>query len=417
MPACTLTVEVPPGGVVEIPDLTGELTATDNRTPLHLLIVEQDPPAGTLVGVGAYIITTTITDQSGNTTTCTNVFCVTAGAGPGPFFNTAQSYTAFCPEGTTGTSKTAIIPAGTYQSSVSQDDANNLALAAAIAQANAALCCCPIGEECPECPECPDNVYPYGYGYDSCYTLYEDVYPYGYGCYPPPTIPSYVINHWWKMDECGTNTPRRDAIGTADLVPSVISGTNGCTAGVVGNANVQTGSAVNIQATSSELQYFNNGMTLFGWFRINRGAAGAVSLLIDYEFVFGSAADRIRILGNFPALLTDNAVFRITEDVTDDPIVDGTWPNNGFDTWFFFIATHNGANGSLTLEIKTVQHHLIITSPTNWTPAFHTTGRIFFYASADTRLFDECGIIYRVLTEEEKNFLWNGGAGRSWPFA
>lgn len=417
MPACTLTVEVPPGGVVEIPDLTGELTATDNRTPLHLLIVEQDPPAGTLVGVGAYIITTTITDQSGNTTTCTNVFCVTAGAGPGPFFNTAQSYTAFCPEGTTGTSKTAIIPAGTYQSSVSQDDANNLALAAAIAQANAALCCCPIGEECPECPECEDNVYPYGYGYGACYGLYDDCYPYGYGCYPPPTIPSYVINHWWKMNECGgAGVNRRDAIGTADLGPSIVSGTIDCAAGKVGNATIHTGSSVNLQTTNTELNYFNNGMTMFGWLRQDFTFASTGTILIDYEFIIGIATDRLRITGSYPNSLVTDCTFTIEENVSGSPLISGTFPN-AYNQWLFFIATHNGASGTLTLEVKSPTNHLIITTAATWIPAAHTNGRIFFYGSGQTRYFDECGIIYRILTQAEKDFLWNGGAGRSWPFA
>lgn len=426
MPACTVSVEIPSGGVAEVPDLTGELVATDNRTPRHLLIVEQDPPAGTLVGVGAYIITTTITDQSGNQTTCTNVFCVTAEAGVGPFQNTAQSFTATCPAGTTGTSKTAVIPAGTYTSTTSQADADAQALAAATAQANAALCCCPVGEECPECPECeecPDNVYPYGYGYDVCYDIYDypNCYPYGYGCYPPPTIPSYVINHWWKMNECGgSSVSRVDSIGTADLTASIVSGTISCTAGIVGNAALATGASVDLQTTSTELIYFNNGLTIFGWCYMNHALGGANNLFMDYELLSGGAADRLRMFLIYPASEANSMSAIIQEQVSGTPTVTGTWPNHGYRQWMFFIITHNGASGSLTLELKTTSptaHHLIITTPTNWIPAAHNNGRIFFYGGPDNRLFDECGLIYRILTQAEKDFLWNGGAGRSWPFA
>lgn len=413
MPACTVSVEIPSGGVAEVPDLTGELVATDNRTPRHLLIIEQDPPAGTLVGVGAYIITTTITDQSGNQTVCTNIFCVTSETSTVPFLNTSQTATAVCPDGTTGTSKTAVIPAGTYSSITSQADADAQALAAAAAQANAALCCCPIGEEC---EECPDNVYPYGFGYGSCYDIYDYpfCYPYGYGCYPPPTIPSYVINHWWKMNECST-TVRRDSIGTADLTASVVSGTIDCIAGKVGNASVGTGANVNLQSTSTELKYFNNGMTVFGWFKMDAFGSSS-NLFVDYDFTFGGSVDLIRLRGQYPASPSTDVTFTLSENVSADPITSFVVPN-AVGQWLFFIITHNGANGSLTLEIKNGSNTYVSTSPTSWIPGVHTNATIFFYGSSAPRYFDECGIIYRILTRAEKDFLWNGGAGRSWPFA
>lgn len=57
------------------------------------------------------------------------------------FTNTAQSYTATCPVGTTGSAVTVNIPAGSYTSTVSQADANAQALAAATLQANQQLAC------------------------------------------------------------------------------------------------------------------------------------------------------------------------------------------------------------------------------------------------------------------------------------
>lgn len=63
------------------------------------------------------------------------------------YWNSAQTFTAYCPSasGTTpaadGSSVTKTVPANTYSSTVSQADADALALSAATAQANAALQC------------------------------------------------------------------------------------------------------------------------------------------------------------------------------------------------------------------------------------------------------------------------------------
>ena len=59
-----------------VPDLTGELIATDNCTDAANLTVSQDPVAGTLFG-GAHgdeqIVTFTVTDEFGNSSTCTTI--------------------------------------------------------------------------------------------------------------------------------------------------------------------------------------------------------------------------------------------------------------------------------------------------------------------------------------------------------
>jgi hypothetical protein len=60
------------------------------------------------------------------------------------YYNLLQTYTANCPEGFTGTAQTVTKAAGTYSSTVSIAQANAAALAAATAEANAALVCAPI---------------------------------------------------------------------------------------------------------------------------------------------------------------------------------------------------------------------------------------------------------------------------------
>lgn len=57
------------------------------------------------------------------------------------YYNDARSFTAHCPTGQTGDPVTVTIPAGTVSSSISKQDANNLAAAQAQEQATAQLSC------------------------------------------------------------------------------------------------------------------------------------------------------------------------------------------------------------------------------------------------------------------------------------
>lgn len=71
------------------------------------------------------------------------------------YCNTEQSYTASCPEGLCGDPVTVTVPPNAFCSSVSQDDANAQALAAAQAQADEELECV----ECDDTGECEVIVY------------------------------------------------------------------------------------------------------------------------------------------------------------------------------------------------------------------------------------------------------------------
>jgi hypothetical protein len=86
------------------------------------------------------------------------------GTSSGQFLNTVQSYTASCPaaNGTSpaavGTPVTATIPAGAYQSAVSQELADAAALQAAMNQANAQLSCTFYNAPQTVTASCPDGT-------------------------------------------------------------------------------------------------------------------------------------------------------------------------------------------------------------------------------------------------------------------
>src|SRR5205814_1872398 len=59
-----------------VPDLLANLSASDNCTPANQLVKAQIPAAGSLVGVGTHPINVTVTDGSGNVSSCTATFTV-----------------------------------------------------------------------------------------------------------------------------------------------------------------------------------------------------------------------------------------------------------------------------------------------------------------------------------------------------
>lgn len=69
-----IEVEATPDNV--IPDVTGDVVATDDITDTKDLLITQDPPAGTAVGLGVTMITVTVADEAGNTNSCTVRFAI-----------------------------------------------------------------------------------------------------------------------------------------------------------------------------------------------------------------------------------------------------------------------------------------------------------------------------------------------------
>ena len=74
--AAAVTNTANASGQASVPDLTAGVQATDNCTPVGLLVVTQLPSAGTVVGVGTTPVTLTVRDAAGNPATCDTAFTV-----------------------------------------------------------------------------------------------------------------------------------------------------------------------------------------------------------------------------------------------------------------------------------------------------------------------------------------------------
>lgn len=59
-----------------VPNLTAQISVTDNCTPSGALAVTQNPAAGTIVGLGTTTITIAVRDASNNASTCATTFTV-----------------------------------------------------------------------------------------------------------------------------------------------------------------------------------------------------------------------------------------------------------------------------------------------------------------------------------------------------
>jgi PKD repeat protein len=65
------------GCEASMPDITALVIASDNFTASENLVITQDPPAGTTSGPGDVSIVVTVTDEAGNSNTCTSTLTLT----------------------------------------------------------------------------------------------------------------------------------------------------------------------------------------------------------------------------------------------------------------------------------------------------------------------------------------------------
>jgi autotransporter-associated beta strand protein len=81
--ATNRTLDVNGNCTVVVPDLTGEVMATDTNCGHPILSVTQHPPAGTSVSLGTTNVTLTVTDQGGNPAMCVAVLTIIDTTPPG----------------------------------------------------------------------------------------------------------------------------------------------------------------------------------------------------------------------------------------------------------------------------------------------------------------------------------------------
>ncbi len=90
-----------------IPNVLGDVIASDNCMAAGALLKTQSPAAGTLVSLGAQTITVSVTDAAGNSASCTTTFTVIDATPPTLTLNSANPLTVECHSGFTDPGATA----------------------------------------------------------------------------------------------------------------------------------------------------------------------------------------------------------------------------------------------------------------------------------------------------------------------
>jgi Concanavalin A-like lectin/glucanases superfamily len=233
------------------------------------------------------------------------------------------------------------------------------------------------------------------------------------------TVPNRInsINNnlisYWKLDE--SSGTRFDMIGFNHL-----SNNNGVTsaAGKIGNASVFASASTQYLsiASNSSLQIGSSSFTFAGWVKfttvsasmdmINKLSTGGTGL--EYMLDFSFATNRMRL-----SISTDGTT---TTNVSANSF--GA-PSTGI--WYFIVCWFNVSDGTLNIQIN---NGPVDSVATGYTQVYVGTTQ-FNLGRAESAIsdyrylngsLDEVGFWKKVLTDQERSYLYNYGMGRTIPF-
>lgn len=211
---------------------------------------------------------------------------------------------------------------------------------------------------------------------------------------------------WWELEEAsGTRT---DSYGANDLteVNSV-----GQTTGVQNNA-------ANFPDSENRLYVTNNASLTFGsdtsftvglWFKPVTTSGLRIILLKHNNFISAHTSE-FQIYRNGTGVTVNVGNGTLSGDATVSPIVAGSW--------HFIVAWHDGVNNEVGLMMNIVGGSNYETVNT-WTGGTQNVGYSFNIGSPfgawhlDGAVDEVFFYKDRVLTSDERDWLWNSGSGRS----
>ena len=216
---------------------------------------------------------------------------------------------------------------------------------------------------------------------------------------------------YWTMDNVDpTSGDRIDSSQGVHLVPGTINGgVISSVAGKISNAaelyapdNLLSSSGSTLSTALSSIPYTGNGVTLTGWLRASEPTVGAT-----YRLYLTVAETTLPgPLGLFGAFDGYNALY--VQGSAETPI------SYSADVWHFFVLEFNEAAGEISIQFDGGSATSLASTPplTNFHFVVECTGT----SSTFTLALDEVGLFPFVLTSAQKEFLYNYGAGRSYPF-
>lgn len=234
----------------------------------------------------------------------------------------------------------------------------------------------------------------------------------------PPADPALLddLVGYWDLDETGGT--RADSLGSNDLTSAIPPS---WAAGKVGNA-VQCGAPGQLAPIdSSDFITGDVDYTIAAWiYMSDLPAVGEIDTYLaktswdtgtstydgGYELVAWNQG-----AGTFFVFTVAGAAGGVVGSVS----YTGTFED---DTWYFVVAWHDAASGEVGLSVDNGSDHTAATfgTPVDSSSDFVACGLNPYYVSPPEGRVDELGFWSRLLTEEERDVLWNDGDGCTYPF-
>lgn len=232
----------------------------------------------------------------------------------------------------------------------------------------------------------------------------------------PPARPAFTLTDslesYWKLDATSGST-RTDSVGSNTL--TVTGDGTAYAAGIVGNSG-QWPDVTDMQHTdNASLSTGDIDFTFVAWFYMDQAVTDGQARMIvgkrsssDFEYEIGldnpagapptSAYFTKRTTGNAETTVTSSATFSLNQ-------------------WYFIVAWHDAVNDQLGIQINSGSPTTVSSSGgvKDSTLTFHIGNRDTANSTYEGRI-DEVGFWKRVLTSTERGWLYNAGAGCTYPF-
>lgn len=222
-----------------------------------------------------------------------------------------------------------------------------------------------------------------------------------------------TLEAYYELNEASGNAI--DAHDVHDLTDTNTVGASASTPCRVGNARdfERDNSQYFVIADNADLSFGNEDFTVWGWMQLESKPA-SVDLSAIQKTTGGTGEYFLQYRNNdgtdrFAFAVFGSAAFGDFGLVTADNL--GS-PSTG--TCYFVVGWHDSVNDVIGIQVNngtanTVAHTAGVFDGTG---DFTISG--FEFSNFWDGLLDEMGVARKVLTTGEKDFLWNGGSGRSY---
>lgn len=231
--------------------------------------------------------------------------------------------------------------------------------------------------------------------------------------FPQHSLDNRLVS-FWKLEEASgnrldayTTVPTVDKSAVNDLAPNA---TPGNAAGIVGNglAVVSTSSQSVSIASNSSLQPGGVSFTITGWVKFNTLAGTAERIVTKFAGVIEYAVRVVIGSSQIGLAVLDSTGLHSGNVNASTTISTGNW--------YFFAAWWDQPNATINCSVNngTVASTSYGFAVNSGSGAFSLGGTTGFYTNGT---IDAVGFWKRILTAEERTYLYRGGSGVEFPFA